>query len=47
MSQMNPPVDVVDCERFWEEDERENNTERLPESGDCHSKKGSKLSDQA
>ena len=30
MSQINPPVDVVDCERFREEDERENNTDRFP-----------------
>ena len=29
-SQINPPVDVVDCERFREEDERENNTDRFP-----------------
>ena len=30
MSQISPPVDVVDCERFREEDERENNTDRFP-----------------
>ena len=30
MSQINPPVDVVDCERFREEDERENNTDSFP-----------------
>ena len=47
MKRMKLPVNIVECEGFWEEDERENNTERLPKSGDCHSKKGSKLSDQA